>query len=124
MLFLVRAEVASIPRDGIDELLERVVEEWEMVTAWVESGHIKACGKLAGRSGAVAIFEVPDWETMDEIAARLPLARYFDRLQIEPLIPASDALERARRRRDLYRRVAPKRRKPVRDGATQQVVGS
>ncbi len=102
MLFLVRAEVEEPPLGAIAELLERVVGEWELVNAFAASGQIKACGKLAGRSGAVAIFDVADRAALEDIVRRLPLAPFFTRLEIERLVPAADALRRARMRREIF----------------------
>jgi muconolactone delta-isomerase len=102
MLFLVRAEVGTVPPGELGDLLERVEREWEMVLALATVGRILACGKLARRRGAVAIFDIEDRAALDAVVAGLPLAPLFERLDIEALEPAEAALAAARRQRRIW----------------------
>ncbi len=109
MLFLVRVEVANVPAGDVARLVQLIEQEWEVVMGLVAGGQIKACGKLAGLRGAVAIFDVESAAALDEVVARLPLAPYFSRLEIEPLEPPEGALATARRRAAMYRRLEARR---------------
>jgi muconolactone delta-isomerase len=102
VLFLVRVEVREALPTERGDLLERVVLEWETVSKLVADGRIKAGGKLAGRRGAVAVFEIEDSAALKRIVEDLPLWRYFSKVEILPLIPPDEALATARRWKALY----------------------
>lgn len=97
MLFLLEVEAAAPLPVPPAEFLKSVVAEWEMFLRLHARGKVLAGGKLAGRRGAAAIFEVADAAELDRIVTALPLFRWFSRIRVTPLVPAADALEEARR---------------------------
>jgi muconolactone D-isomerase len=102
MLFLVKVELSGVPSNEIARVLELIEEEWQVVDGMIGEGQVRACGKLATRPGAVAIFDLPSEAAVKEAVARLPLAPYFGTVEIERLIPADQALRTAQRRRHAF----------------------
>lgn len=97
MLFLLEVEVEDPLPVPPAEFLQSVVAEWDMFLRLQQRGKVLAGGKLAGRRGAAAMFEVADAAEMDRIVTALPLFRWFSRIRVTPLVPAVDALADARR---------------------------
>lgn len=103
MLFLLEVELADAPALDAHELLELAVREWEALLEHERRKRFVAGGKLAGRRGAAAIFEVEDADELDRIVAALPLAPHFSRVCVTPLVGPQQALKDARRRLHLAR---------------------
>lgn len=97
MLFLVEVEVEQMPAIPLNDFLDLVVQEWELVQRLKRTGKVQAAGKLAGRRGAVAIFNVESLGEVDDFITRLPLFQYFTKIMVAPLSSPEEAAVQARR---------------------------
>lgn len=110
MLFCVRVEIEKPPGIELGALLAAVEREWRMVSSLMRRGKVVAGGKISGRRGAVAIFDVASADELDTILGRLPLFPYFSRIEIVPLVSATTALLSARRKKRLFMLLGRKER--------------
>ncbi len=102
MLFCVRVEIEKPPGIGLGALLDAVEREWRMVSSLMRRGKVLAAGKISGKRGAIAIFDVTSSDELDTILGRLPLFPYFTRIDITPLVSPTTALLSSRRRKRLF----------------------
>ncbi len=99
MLFCVHITLRPVDSHELPELLDRLVEEWEMLVDLTANGCVRACGKIARERGAIAIFDCTSRTELTQILERLPLARYSSSMEVISLIPLDQALAIARRSR-------------------------
>jgi muconolactone D-isomerase len=92
MLFLLKGEVKGATPLPQREFLEVAVKEWETIINYRQRGKVLAGGKLAGRKGGCAIFDVESLEELDILVSRLPMFPFVE-LEITPLTPPEHALE-------------------------------
>jgi len=97
MIFLVKVEIERKPDATVEEFFDLIQKEWEMFERLKRRGKVLAGGKLAGRRGAAAIFDVEDNNEIEEVVSKLPLFPFFTSVEIIPLVPSEKALEDARR---------------------------
>jgi muconolactone D-isomerase len=92
LLFYVKGEMAgSVPLPAA-EWLPIIVKNWETILQLGEEGKIVAGGKLAGRRGECAIFDVGSPDELDDLVRHLPLFPFLE-WEVVPLRAVEDALE-------------------------------
>ncbi len=97
MLFLVQFEVLDIPAIPRAEFLDLLRREWEYFLRFKRKGKVLAGGSLAGRRGAVAVFDVDDNDEIEDIISGLPLFSYLNRIEVTPLVDIDKALTDTKR---------------------------
>lgn len=90
-----------MPTIPLETFLDLVVKEWEFVQRLYRRGKIQFVGKLVGRRGAVAVFDVESASEVDQYITQLPLFPYFTRVQVTPLSHTEEALAAAKRMRTI-----------------------
>ena len=101
MLFLLEVEVEDPLAQEPKDFLETVIAEWRYYARLQQRGKVLAGGKLAGRRGAAAIFDVESNAEMDRLVSGLPLHRHFSRIRVTPLQAPEEALADAERLRKM-----------------------
>jgi muconolactone D-isomerase len=97
MLYLVQFEVLEVPSIPREDFLDLIKREWEYFLRFQRKGKVLAGGSLAGRRGAVAIFDVEDNDEIEDIISNLPLFAYLNRIEVTPLIDIEKALADTKR---------------------------
>ena len=97
MLFLVKVEIKKLPDISVKDFFGFVIKEWEYFMRMKKRGRVLGGGKLAGRRGAAAIFEVDSNEEVEEMVTRLPLFPFFTDIEITPLVDVEKSLTDAKR---------------------------
>ena len=83
------------PGPPTKEFLDLVIKEWETVIKLEEAGKIVGSYGYGDRPGGFSIYNVYSRDELDELLKELPLHSYAD-FEIVPLIPAEQAIERAK----------------------------
>jgi muconolactone D-isomerase len=97
MLFLVQFEILHVPTIPREDFLDLLGREWEYFLRFKRKGKVLAGGSLAGRRGAVAIFDVEDNDEVEDIITNLPLFPYLNRIEVTPLVDIDKALSDTKR---------------------------
>ena len=97
MLFLVKVEIKKLPDISVKDFFGFVIKEWEYFMRMKKRGRVLGGGKLAGRRGAAAIFEVDSNQEVEEMVTRLPLFPFFTDIEITPLVDVEKSLIDAKR---------------------------
>ncbi len=85
MLFLIDVDIEySKLGDGRDRILE---EEWKRSQELYENGTMLRIWRKANAKGAVAVWDVPDHETLSENIKKMPLYPFFSDIRVTPLLP-------------------------------------
>ncbi len=92
MLYLVQFEILQVPSIPREDFLDLLKREWEYFLRFQRKGKVLAGGSLAGRRGAVAVFDVEDNDEIEDIISNLPLFAYINRIEVTPLIGIEKAL--------------------------------
>jgi muconolactone delta-isomerase len=70
----------------IDRLKELLPQEWEQTTKMFESGQLLGIWRKANAKGAVAIWNMPDHESVNAQIRAMPLYPYMSKIEIIPLV--------------------------------------
>ena len=85
MLFLIDVDIdyAKLGNDR-DQMLE---QEWKRSKELYDSGIMLRIWRKANAKGAVAVWDVPDNESLRENITKMPLYPYFTQIRVTPLLP-------------------------------------
>ncbi|MEX0801548.1 MAG: muconolactone Delta-isomerase family protein [Dehalococcoidia bacterium] len=95
MLFFVKATLPDVPPVPSEVWLGMVVSTWEVIKQLENDGKVLAGGAVIGQRSGLVIADVSSNEELSEMLNRLPLSAYLV-WQVDPLIPAQQALEAAK----------------------------
>jgi len=84
MLFLIDVDI-EYNRLG-QKLDEMLAEEWKMSQFLYENKIILRIWRKANARGAVAVWDVPDLETLNQYIRKMPLYPYFSAVRLTPLV--------------------------------------
>ncbi len=97
MLYLVTVEIKKLPDIPVKDFFGYVIKEWEYFLRMEKRGRVLAGGKLAGRRGAAAIFDVDANSEIEEMITHLPLFPFFTDIEVTPLVEVEKSLTDAKR---------------------------
>jgi muconolactone D-isomerase len=85
MLFLIEVDI-DYGRLGtdLDKLLQ---EEWKRSQDLYETGIMLRIWRKANAKGAVAVWDIPSLESLNENIRKMPLYPYFSDIRVTPLVP-------------------------------------
>jgi muconolactone D-isomerase len=85
MLFLIDVDI-DYARLGPDR--DRMLrEEWKRSKEMYEGGIMLRIWRKANAMGAIAVWDVPDHESLRENITKMPLYPYFTDIRVTPLLP-------------------------------------
>jgi muconolactone D-isomerase len=85
MLFLIDVDI-DYGRLGSDS--DRILEEeWNRSKELYESGVMLRIWRKANAKGAVAVWDVPSLESLNENIRKMPLYPYFSDVRVVPMVP-------------------------------------
>jgi muconolactone delta-isomerase len=85
MIFLIDVDI-DYGRLGTD-LDKFLQEEWKRSKELYESGIMLRIWRKANAKGAVAVWDVPSLESLNENIRKMPLYAYFSEIRVIPLVP-------------------------------------
>lgn len=69
-----------------DKLLELLPSEWQQTQKMFESGQLLGIWRKASAKGVIAIWNMPDHESVNERIRTMPLYPYMSDIEVTPLV--------------------------------------
>ena len=84
MLYLIEAKIDyNLVGEGLKKELEK---EWLISDQLVASGNCIAIWRLASGKGVIAVWNMPDHESVNKQITEMPLYQYMSQVDVRPLI--------------------------------------